>query len=229
MQLRPLQPLDWDSELESLFQSPRLPQYLSKLQTSWRAEQERRNQFQNELKQYDGRKVEFINGEVVLPMSVKKEHADVLWLLLNLLKHFVLLRGLGYVGYEKIMISLERNDYEPDICFFGKAKADGFKNKQVRFPAPDFVVEVLSPDSETRDRVTKFYDYAANGVLEYWVIDPEVETIDQFILCDGAYELKQKSSSGQIRSEAVAGFEIPVRAVFDAQENLQALQKILAP
>ena len=229
MQIRPLQPLDWDSELEALFQSPRLPQYLSKLQTSWHAEQERRNQFQAEINRYDGKKVEFINGEVVLPMSVKKEHADVLWLLLNLLKHFVLLRGLGYVGYEKIMISLARNDYEPDICFFGKGKADEFKSKQARFPAPDFVVEVLSPDSETRDRVTKFYDYAANGVLEYWVIDPAGEIIEQYVLHNGVYELQQKSSSGQIRSEAIAGFEIPVRAVFDSQENLQVLQKILAP
>ena len=68
MQIRPLQPLDWDSELEALFQSPRLPQYLSKLQTSWHAEQERRNQFQAEINRYDGKKVEFINGEVVLPV-----------------------------------------------------------------------------------------------------------------------------------------------------------------
>jgi Uma2 family endonuclease len=229
MQTRPYQPFDWDSELDSLFQSPRLPQYLSRLQLNWQAEQERRKQFQAELSHYDGKKVEFINGEVVLPMSVKKEHADVLWLLLNLLKHFVLLRGLGYVGYEKIMISLARNDYEPDICFFSKPKSDAFKSKQTRFPAPDFVVEILSPDSETRDRVTKFMDYAANGVLEYWVIDPEVQTIEQFVLNGGQYDLRQKSDNGEIRSEAVTGFVIPVRAVFDVQENLQALKTILAP
>ena len=36
------------------------------------------------------------------------------------------------------MITLTRNDYEPDICFFKKEKSDDFVENQTLFPAPDY-------------------------------------------------------------------------------------------
>jgi len=30
--------------------------------------------------------------------------------------------NLGFIGHEKILIALTRNDYEPDICYFGASK-----------------------------------------------------------------------------------------------------------
>jgi Uma2 family endonuclease len=39
------------------------------------------------------------------------------------------------------MVSLTRNDYEPDVCFFGNDKAKNFTPKQAQFPAPDFIVK----------------------------------------------------------------------------------------
>ena len=36
----------------------------------------------------------------------------------------------------------------------------------------DLVIEVISDDSVTRDRVEKFDEYLEAGVREYWVIDP---------------------------------------------------------
>ena len=62
-----------------------------------------------------------------------------------------------------------------------------------------------------------------------WIVDPDEETVEQFVLREGKYVLNVKARTGVLESEAVTGFVIPVRAVFDSQENLQALQKILAP
>ncbi len=43
---------------------------------------------------------------------------------------------------------------------------------QSKFPAPDLIVEVLSESTEANDRGIKFEDYAAHGVVEYWIVDP---------------------------------------------------------
>ena len=102
-----------------------------------------------------------------------------------------------------------------------------FGERQNRFPAPEFIVEVLSPSTESIDRGDKFRDYAANGVREYWIIDPDAQTVEQYVLTDGAYALQVKLRSGTIASDVVTGFEIPVRAIFDVQENRNMLRKII--
>ncbi len=128
----------------------------------------------------------------------------------------------------EILISLTRNDYEPDICFFNAATAASFQPDQMRFPAPDFVVEVLSPSTAANDRGVKFDDYAAHGVTEYWIIDPDTETVEQYRLAGDVYELAIKAQTGELRSFAVPGFVIPVRAIFDDEMNQATLRQLLA-
>jgi Uma2 family endonuclease len=217
---------------QMIARSPRAYQYQRMLGELLRHEQEKRLRFHETLAQYEGHHVEFIYGEVIEePMPVKKTHLDIVKLLLKLLDTFVQLYALGYVAYEKALVSLERNDYEPDICFFNKAKAADFQPTQTVFPVPDFAVEVLSPESQKRDCVTKFDDYASNGVSEYWIIDPETETIEQYVLEQNLernrYRLVVKTGAGTIRSVTIQGFEVPVRAIFDQQENLATLRKML--
>lgn len=79
----------------------------------------------------------------------------------------------GLCWPEQLLVCLTRNDYEPGICFFGKEKARSFKPNQTKFPASDFVVEILSQSTEAVDRGVKFEDYALNQVGEYWIADPE--------------------------------------------------------
>jgi Uma2 family endonuclease len=126
------------------------------------------------------------------------------------------------------MISLTRNDYEPDICFFNKSTSDKFDPKQMQFPPPDFVVEVVSPSTEHNDRVIKFEDYAAHGIKEYWIVDPDKKVIEQYILDKDKYELFLKSDNGLIKSKAVPGFEIPIESVFNEDENLKVLKSLIS-
>ena len=98
----------------------------------------------------------------------------------------------------------------------------------MRFPAPDFVVEVLSPSTAANDRGVKFDDYAAHGVTEYWIIDPETETVEQYWLAGAGYELAIKARTGELRSFAVPGFVIPVRAIFEDSLNQATLRQLLA-
>ena len=172
-------------------------------------------------------KVEFINGEIIVHSPVKKEHTDATGFLYHLLDIYVRIHALGYVGYEKVLTALTRNDYEPDVVFFGVEKATHFKKGHWKYPAPDFVVEVLSDGTEHRDRGIKFNDYAAHGVAEYWIIDPQDETIEQYFLDGEVYKLHLKLSEGPIRSKVVEDFVIEVKAVFDEDVNLAELRRIL--
>lgn len=212
--------------LEQILESPKLPLYAERIQHVLAGEQNKRRRFYETVT--EGEKAEFINGEVIHHSPVRLEHNRIGKLLLKLMDTYVVMNGLGYVGYEKIMISLSRNDYEPDLCYFRREIADAFQPRQMHFPAPDFVVEILSESTAANDRGVKLVDYAAHGITEYWIIDPDGEYIEQYILRDDRYELSVKVTDGPIRSVAIVGFEIPVRSVFDEAVNVQALQSILA-
>jgi Uma2 family endonuclease len=71
-------------------------------------------------------------------------------------------------------------------------------------------------------------DYAAHGVREYWIIDPDAELVEQYLLEGDAYVLRLKMNSGVLTSQVVEGFATPVRAIFDERENLAVLRKLLA-
>jgi Uma2 family endonuclease len=126
------------------------------------------------------------------------------------------------------MIALSRNDYKPNLCFFGNEKAKNFKAGQSLFPAPDLVVEVLSKGTARNDRGVKFEDYQAHDVMEYWLIHPTQKTVEQYRLTKNkTYELILKASEGMIECKAVKGFQIPIEAIFDNSENMKALVKII--
>lgn len=211
--------------IQQLIHSPEMPSYVQQLQIMLQKEQEKRERFYEEMS--EGQKVEFINGEVIVHTPVQLRHNIASQNLLVLLSAYVRKHHLGFVGHEKILVTLTRNDYEPDICYFGQAKAQAFEPDQVKFPAPDFVIEILSPTTEATDRGIKFQDYAAHGVAEYWIVDPYQQCIEQYALKDRQYELLVKAKTGTIQSVAVNGFDIPIRAIFDEIEQFAALQQIL--
>jgi Uma2 family endonuclease len=211
--------------LEQLVRSPRLPQMVQEMKDVLAAERPRRRKFFQELR--EDQKAEFINGEVVVHSPVQLVHDRSSFLLAKLIGTYVDLHSLGYVSHEKLLVCLTRNDYEPDISYFNSAKAAAFKPQQMRFPAPDLVAEVLSPSTERNDRTIKFEDYAGHGVSEYWIVDPRKRTVEQYLLSGDQYEPGFKGRAGKIRSRAIRGMEISVRAIFDAKENLRAIAEIL--
>jgi Uma2 family endonuclease len=176
-------------------------------------------------------KAEFINGQIVIHSPVKRKHWKITDLFSSLLSVYTRVKKLGSVGTEKVMIALTRNDYEPDIVFFKTEKAAKFTEDQVLFPAPDFVVEILSKKTGKIDRTTKKEDYAAHGVQEYWIIDPNKQIIEQYLLLkpsDTVYFEPYKYHIGEeITSKVIIGFTIPVAAIFDEAENIKTLQNLI--
>ena len=208
-----------------LLDEPTAPRLLAEAQAALRGERARRRRFYQQVSENE--KTEFINGEIIVHSPVKQRHNRVTLLLGQLMNVYANRHQLGFVGIEKILVALSRTDYEPDVCYFAAALAATFTPDQVRFPAPNWIVEVLSPATQARDRGVKFTDYAAHGVKEYWLVDPEAEQIEQYLLDGDVYRLAHRRRQGTLRAVAMAGFQVPVRAVFDADENLRALTALL--
>ncbi|GAB4016026.1 Uma2 family endonuclease [Spirosoma migulaei] len=210
--------------VEQILEYPDAYLIMQEIQVVLNEERKKREAFYNDIT--DEFKVEFINGDIVMHSPVKKMHNEATGLLYQLLNVYVIQHKLGFVGIEKIMTALTRNDYEPDICFFSRQKADQFDRKQTLFPAPDLVIEVLSDGTAKRDRGVKFQDYQAHGVEEYWIVDADESFIEQYHLVNGQYQLILKASEGSIRSFALPGFTMPVQAAFDEETNMQTMASI---
>jgi Uma2 family endonuclease len=214
-----------DALLEPIVASPKLSLYVSQLEQILEEERKRREQFYNDIT--PEMKVEFINGEIIVQSPARLEHIDVGALLMNLLINYNLRHRIGYVRPEKLLITLTRNDYEPDISFFTAEKAATFIPGQWKFPAPDFIVEILSASTERMDRGIKMTDYAAHGVREYWLIDTDRQCVERYHLDGDTYTLLETVTTGMLRSDVITGFAVPIEALFDEPANLNAVVQIL--
>lgn len=88
------------------------------------------------------------------------------------------------------------NVLQPDLLLIHRSRSEIVTKRGVE-GAPDLVVEILSPSSRARDKVRKMKIYAKHGVPEYWVIDIDTRTLEQYVLTEtGVYELIELFESG---------------------------------
>jgi Uma2 family endonuclease len=215
-----------DTALAAIFSSPLLPRYAKQLNDALAQETALRERFYDEIT--ESQKAEFINGEVIVHSPAKVRHVDVSGLLFSLLRPCVTRIG-GRVMGEKALCTFTRNDYEPDIVYFGHQKAATISKDMMKLPVPDFIAEVLSDSTEKYDRGVKFKDYAVHGVQEYWIIDPRDEVLEQYLLGEKSeYSLKLKSTSGDVTSQVLGGLTIPIRAMFDEELQLETMTRLVA-
>ena len=211
--------------LEELKGSTDFLDHLAGLNQVAEEERRRRERFTEELDEEV--KAEFINGQVVIHSPARLGHLRASACVVNLLSNFVAQRDLGEVFAEKCFVRCTRNDYEPDVCFFTRARCAGWEPDKKIFPPPDLVAEILSPSTERNDRTTKLRDYARHGVGEYWIVDADARLVEQYLLPPNAreYESGVRLSDGdQLSSVVLAGFSVPVEALFDVKENQRALR-----
>ncbi len=150
---------------------------------------------------------EWVDGEVVMLSPANTRHQDIAGFLFSVLRTYAETKGLGKVLSAPFPMKLGavRRGREPDILFVAKEHIDRLKDTHLDGPA-DLVVEIVSPDSRLRDRGEKFAEYEAGGVREYWLIDPDEQRADFYVLGeDGRYE-RRRPQEGVYRSEALKGF-----------------------
>jgi Uma2 family endonuclease len=157
--------------------------------------------------------IELSEGELIMTPLPTESHQRTSIRLLFSLYTFVHERELGVVRYAPLPVRLWPGKIrEPDILFVSNEHLDRIGERV--YGPPDLVVEITSPGTMHVDRVEKFSEYAKAGVEEYWIVDPDAETIEVFVLRRGAYVMLGKWGRGEVaRSEVLKGFEVKVNEV----------------
>src|SRR5205823_6969516 len=76
--------------------------------------------------------------------------------------------------------------FQPDVLVVLNAGLDKVGEDGV-VGAPDLVIEVTSPSTAPYDRLSKYHEYARAGVPEYWIVKPDVRSVEVLVLKDGEY------------------------------------------
>lgn len=124
------------------------------------------------LRDYAADHAEWVEGKVIRLSPVTRIHNALLVLLTRLLQSYLEVSGEGELFVDPFVMRLpEISARQPDLQVVRTANLGRAHFTYVDGPA-DLVIEIVSPESDTRDRVEKFSEYERGGVGEYWIIDP---------------------------------------------------------
>jgi Uma2 family endonuclease len=164
------------------------------------------------------RLVELVDGVIEVHPMPAPLHQMIVAYLYETLKAFVKAHGLGHVFFSPLPVRLGLGRYrEPDVVFLQPARLTDLKS----YPeGADLVMEVVSEGAANRDRdlQKKPAEYAAAGIAEYWIVDPEKETITILALDGARYREHGVFRRGETASSLrLPGFTVSVDAALDAR------------
>lgn len=145
----------------------------------------------------EGEHIEIINGEAFMMATPSSRHQEVSGELFRQLANFlegkqckVYPAPFGVRLFEQAGDRPEDVDtmVEPDIsvvCDRSKIDRHGCKG------APDLIIEILSPSTRRHDRLVKLNLYQRAEVREYWIVDPDNESVQVFTLDGGALKIRE--------------------------------------
>lgn len=150
--------------------------------------EKRRYTFADALEWEEGEQAEIIDGEVLLFSTPSSRHQEISMELARQFANYlegkrckVYPAPFGVRLFEQDGDGPEDVDtvVQPDlsvVCDRGKIDKYGCKG------APDMVVEILSPSTQRHDRLVKLNLYQRAGVREYWIVNPEDQTVQVMLL-----------------------------------------------
>ena len=161
-------------------------------------------------------RAEWVDGEVILMAPANEEHAGLDVWLAALVRLFLEARPLGVVRRDMfIRLPRRRRRRVPDLMYLSNANRGGIRETFIDGP-PDLVFEIVSPDSQDRDRREKFQDYQAAGVREYWIIDPLSRRLDAYRLQGRKYS-QIPLKEDRVESAVLPGFFLRPKWLFGRQ------------
>jgi Uma2 family endonuclease len=172
---------------------------------------------------YEGR-LELEDGYIrEVPTEERINTLIELFLIAELLKFLPVQRlSLGQVEVE--VPAAKARFRNPDVMVLHpdhvSLLGNGRGTLRLPMPPPLLVVEEVSPgiDNEKRDYQDKRKDYAARGILEYWIVDPAKQSVSRWV--GGEYEDEVKTGPERIVSSVLPQLDL------SAQDLLQAHRSV---
>jgi len=175
--------------------------------------------FEDFLIKFPGEHLEWFDGYVITMSGIEERHDALTAFLRILFMYYLELSGGGRVLQDP-MIMRTRPDLParaPDLQVLLPASLGLLKHNFVA-GAADLVVEVISSESERRDRVEKFAEYELAGVHEYWIFDWRFEEALFFQLDEqGKYHRAELDENGVYHSKVLNRLQLPVVRLWEEQ------------
>lgn len=167
---------------------------------------------------------EWVDGEVQIMTAPDTKHQDLVGFLGTLLRFFAEARDLGRVFFAPFLVKLPRTGRLPDLIFITREQLDRLGSVYLHGP-PDLAIEIVSPESRTRDRREKLREYEEAGVREYWILDHERQQPEFYVLDESGKYVALPIEDGIFRSVVLPGLWLRVDWLW--QEPLPPLMSVL--
>jgi Uma2 family endonuclease len=165
----------------------------------------------------NGFRYEVIDGALVMSPAPLMGHQIISAALMSALRAYVRRHRLGIVVAAPVDVQLgdRATPVQPDIVFVARERLHIVGRERIE-GAPDLVVEILSRSTAARDRGLKFDLYAASGVREYWLADPDERTLEVYVLRGQAYAPLGSYRPGEVAaSELLPSLKLKVKELFE--------------
>ena len=168
---------------------------------------------------------ELVDGKlVVMPPETDRNNLIALYLLAEFLK-LVPIQLIRHKDTEIVVTGNRTRVRLPDLMILTEELLAAIGGRRATItsdmPSPALVVEVVSPGkvNEDRDYRYKRSEYAARGIIEYWIVDPQREKVTVLSLVDGLYEETVFEGSQQIISTVLTNFHVSAAKVLNFNDN----------
>jgi Uma2 family endonuclease len=168
---------------------------------------------------------ELVDGEIVeMPVESQVNASIAKYLFFEFAKHL----PIALVAWNtEIEVSGRRAKCRlPDLVVHSQDSYDalaGAKRATLLrdMPPPMLVIEVVSPGEKNRDRDYRYKhtEYAARGIAEYWIIDPETQQITVCCWVNGRYEDTVYTSNTPIQSTVIPNFDLSAAQILAFGQN----------
>jgi Uma2 family endonuclease len=160
----------------------------------------------------DGQRHEIIDGEHYVNPAPSSRHQETVMNLILILAVYVRKNRLGRVYVAPYDVVLSTVDVlQPDVMFISNEREELITKANLQ-GAPNLVIEVLSPSTRIVDATLKLQRYDRFGVDEYWLIDPDDQSVTIYRRRDA--RLEREESGDIIQSPILPGLAIATSDIF---------------
>lgn len=166
------------------------------------------------------KRYELVNGELIeMPAESDINQRIAMFLLAYFLRqgipHYCLRIGLE-IAVSGTLATVRL----PDLAVLSDEAAlalEGASRSIITYdmPPPQLVVEVVSPGKANRDYRHKRSEYAARGISEYWIVDPNKDQVLILIWTDGLYEERKFCGDEALQSSLSPKLELTAKEVLN--------------
>ncbi|MEM8831438.1 MAG: Uma2 family endonuclease [Cyanobacteria bacterium P01_G01_bin.19] len=163
---------------------------------------------------------ELLDGKLIkMPPESDSNNLIALYLLAEFMK-LVSLRLIRHKDTEIVVTGNRTRVRIPDLMILTEDLLSAIGGRRATItadmPSPVLVVEVVSPGktNEDRDYRYKRSEYAARGILEYWIVDPQISQVTVLSLVDGLYEEALFKGNNKIDSNVIRQISLTAKQIF---------------